>query len=396
MSTLTMMARGLARTRGVTIVMIVALSLGIGTWYAQRQVFAFLATKEPVAAPHVFHVALERGTPAPKDSPPQLVVPILDALLLTPRDAEAVLAAAPARRTATFGAPGLIGDKQMRVRYATPDLFAMFEIPFVAGGPFSGEHEAVVDEAVFGAGAVGTVIRVDGIDVRITGVVARKHRARFHLYERFVPTLDAVYLPLAMAAETRAVPDFTHEVAGGETGYLSTWVELPALAEREVFLRHAMRYPVTLRDASQMRAMFAPGGTMSLWPLLAGLCLVTCVVNLVRMLMVKFGGRSHDLGLMRAFGARRSSVMAQLLGEATTIGVIAGIGGVLFGIALMPLAMSTLDTTAAAKTAGSPNVVELRSVLTTIGASTGAALIAALYPAWMLSRGTPAAQLGRT
>lgn len=368
--------RRLARTPGVTAVMILALSLGIGTWYAQHQVFAYLASLEPVAAPSVYNVA--RGGKS-VEGRPQLVVQILDSLLLSPSDAERVLAAAPARKTATFGAPGLVNERVTRVRYATPDLFAMFEIPLAGGAPFSGGHEAVVDESL-GIG-VGSTIRVDGIDVRVTGVVALRHRGRYHLYERFVPTLDAVYLPLAMAAETHAQPDFEHRIAGRESGYLSTWVEGRTAPPGFV-----------LRDADEMRAMFAPGGTINLWPLLAAMCLVTCVVNLVRMLMVKFGGRSHDLGLQRAFGAKRRSVMGQLLAEATAIGVIAGVGGVIVGIALMPLAMATLDGTAAV---GRPVVIELTSALVTIAASTAAALLAALYPAWMLSRGTPAAQLGR-
>lgn len=367
--------RSLVRTPGVTAVMILALSLGIGTWYAQRQVFAFLASKVPTAAPNVNHVAL-----VPTRLDPQRVVAVVDALLMSSRDAEDILSRAPGRSTATFGAPGRVDDRVVRVRYATPELFRMFEIP-LTGRAFADLHEAVVDESL--GIREGATITVDGIDVRVVGVVAASHRVRFHLYERFVPTLDAVYLPLAMARETHAVADFAHEIAGGNTAYLSVWVEgtLPG---------------VTLHTADEMRVMFASGGTINLWPMLAGMCLLTCIVNLVRMLMVKFGGRSHDLGLLRAFGARRRGVMGQLLVEAIAIGVVAGVCGVILGVALMPLATATLDGTAAASTTGSPVVLDAASALVTIAASTGAAFLAALYPAWVLSRVTPAAQLGRT
>lgn len=364
--------KALLRNRGVTVVMIVALSLGIGTWYAQRQVFAFLRGMEPIAAPGVFHVGHEGVT-----DKPQLVVPILDALLLTPAEAADVLARAPGRSTATFGAPGMLGDTAVRVRYATPELFAMFEIP-LTGRPFA-DGECVVDESL--GIAIGTTVTVEGIPLRVAGLVSTDHRRRYHLYERFIPTLDAVYVPLALATRTRAQPDFVHD--GPQPRYLSTWVQ-GAIAG------------YTLRDAATIRAMFAPGGTLNLWPMLAAMCLVTCVVNLVRMLMVKFGGRSHDLGLLRAFGAKRRVVMGQLLAEAIGIGVIAGVLGVVVGVALMPLAMATLQATAANATTGSPTVLDLTSALVTITASTGAALLAALYPAWRLSRGTPAAQLGRT
>lgn len=411
--------RSLRRTRGVTIAMIVALSLGIAAWYAQHQIFAFLASKEPLAGRDVFHVALERGTAVAGARRPQIVVPLLPSLLLTARDARGTLAAATTRHTMTFGAPGLLEPEgappeTVRVRYATPDLFALFEVPIVAGRPWAADaaDDAVIEEQVadrlFGsaARALGRTLRIDGAAVQVVGVVGASHRGRYQLYERFVPTPVAVYLPLARARPADA--DFAHVVAGGETGIMTAWVELPTLAERLGFVagataylareraagRAAAPFAVTLRSADEMRRMFAPGGTMNLWPLLTAMCLVACVVNLVRMLMVKFAGRGHELGLLRAFGARRRGIMGQLLLEALGIGVAAGACGLALGAAMMPLAIATIEATPAGLS-GAPSVIDPGAALTTIAAAVSAALVGALYPAWLLSRGTPAAQLGR-
>jgi putative ABC transport system permease protein len=412
--------RSLRHTRGVTVVMVGALALGIGTWYAQRQIFAFLASKRPAAAPHIENVALEREPELVADARPQLVVELAGSLLLASRDARAVLAAAPGRRTMTFGAPALLEPEGMaaetvRVRYSTADLFPMFEIPLVAGAAWSdaATDEAMVDERLarrlFGSAgaALGRTVTIAGDRLRIVGVIGTRERARYHLYERFVAVPDDVYLPLARGREADA--DFRHEVAGGETGVMTAWVELATPAARATFSDAAAVYlgreratgrpqaprGITLRSADEMRQLFDPAGTLNLWPLLSGMCLVTCIANLVRMLMVKFAGRRHDLGLLRAFGARRRGVMGQLLLEALAIGLVAGLLGVALGVALMPLATATLAGTPAL-IAGSPVVIDASAVLVTVGASVGAALAAALYPAWLLSRGTPAAQLGRS
>lgn len=415
--------RSLRSSRGLTVVMILALSLGIGTWYAQHQIFAFIDAKLPAPPTGVYHVALERGDAVPAPRPSQ-VVPLLPSILLTPRDAQGVLTGAANRRqTITFGAPGLLEPdgkpaETVRVRYATRDLFALFDIPLVAGAPWSAaadaglfagtaSDEAVIDErlarGLFGSTAVlGRRVRVDGADLRVVGVVASSHYDRYRLYERFVPTIDSIYLPLAHATAAHAESDFQHVVAGGETGSVSVWVALPTAHARADFVASADAYlaseraagrtatprAVTLRPAHQWQEVFRAGGTIMVWPVLAALCLLASVINLIRMLIVKFSGRRHDLGLLRAFGARRRAVMGQLLLEAVLIGLIGGLGGLVVGVALMPLAIMSV-----AATPGAVTVISAGSALVTIGASVGAALIAALYPAWRLAGGTPIMQL---
>ncbi len=414
--------RSLGRSRGLTAVMVAALAVGIGTWYAQHQIFAFLDGKMPSANADVFHVSLERGEPAQARRPSD-IVPRIPAILLAPRDARVILDG-PHDATVTFAAPGLLEPpgapaQTVRVRYATRALFDLFSIPLVEGTPWSvaadvggldatPTDEVVIDELLAsrlfpGGPAVGKHVRVDGAELRVVGVVAAAHHARFHLYERFVDTPDRVYLPLAHASATQAAADVVHAMAEGDAGYVHAWVRLPTPRDREAFVARLERYladehargrasaprAVTLDSAQAWREVFAPGGTINLWPILSGMCLVTCVVNLVRMLMVKFAGRRHDLGLLRAFGARRREVMAQLLGEAMLVGLIAGVCGLVLGLAMMPLAASTV-----AKTPGTASLISLGDAAVTLAAAVLASLLAAIYPAWRLARGTPASQLG--
>jgi putative ABC transport system permease protein len=412
--------RSLRRTPGLTVAMVTALSLGIATWYAQHQVFVFLEDNFPVARRGLYNVALDRGEVATLDRE----VPFVSSILLTPYDAERVLGSGAARReTMTFSAPALLEPEgrpaeTVHVRYTTRDLFALFDLGFVDGGPWLASadagllgatlvDEAVIDEALarrlFGtAAAVGRRLRVDGAELQVVGVT---RATRYRAYERFAQVRDDIYMPLAQGAAARAEPDMQHVVAAGETGSIQVWVELATPADRAAFLAHVDAHiarertagrivplrAVTLRSSEQfLDDLFRMGGSINLWPMLAGMCLATCVVTLIWMLMTKFSGRSRDLGLLRAFGARRRALMGQLLLEAALVGLIAGVCGVALGVAIMPLATPSIDLP------GTITVISLGDAITTIGASVAGALIAALYPTWRLSRGTPAVQLRRT
>jgi putative ABC transport system permease protein len=398
----------LMRSRGLTAVMIAALSLAIATWYVQHQIFAFLMAKFPYVPAHAFHIALERGERAPAGRPSH-IAPLLSSILLTPRDAHGVLDGVTTRHTMTFSSQALLEPEgypaeTAQVRYATRDLFSLFAIP-IQGAPFANDDEAVIDERLarrlFGKDAIGRHLRVDGIDVRIVGIAAASHDDRYHLYERIVPRPDAIYLPISRGAN--AQPNFEHVVAGGESGFVTAWVELPTDAHRTAFVARVEQYlanqstagrgfapdALTLRSGDEWKRAFAPGGTINIWPLLSALCVAAAILNLIRMLMAKFASRSYDLGLLRAFGARRRAVMGQVLLEAVLIGVIACGCGLVIGIATMPLASSTLEQSVP----GSPETISIGGVLAALAASIGAALISALYPAWWLTRGTPATQM---
>jgi putative ABC transport system permease protein len=247
-------------------------------------------------------------------------------------------------------------------------------------------------------------LRVDGAVVQVSGVVSSSYASRHRLYDfhsNFEPP-EGLYLPVVHAPAAHAMADFQHLVAEGGTGLVLAWVELRTPDEHAAFVAHAEAHlareraagrtgtpsGVTLRSAEAWQAaMFSSQGTINLWPILTGMCLVTCLVSLIRMLMAKFTGRSHDLGLLRAFGARRRALMGQLLLEAGLVGLIAGVGGLLVGAASMPLASSTITS------GQTVPVFSVSDTLLTLCAAVGGALVAALYPTWRLSRGTPAEQL---
>jgi putative ABC transport system permease protein len=381
----------------------------------------YLEGKVPVIREGLYHVGLDRDVPsaATRD-----VMEQLPSLLLTPRDASHVAELAePARSTITFGASGLVeadgaSAVTVRVRFASRDAFSMFHIPLIAGAPWSSAGDAnrfagtptdevVIHELlarrVFGTSdVVGRELRIDGVRMRVVGIVAASYPGRYVLYERFIEAQASVYLPLAHAALSRAVADFQHPVANGESGTVQLWIEMsePAavnalavrvsayLASERARGRSAAPLRMRLRSSQEWSQMYQPGGTVGLWPLLAGMCIVTCVINLMRMLSAKFADRRHDLGLLRAFGARRRVVLAHLLIEAAIVGFLGGLFGLVFGVGLMPLSIATLN-----ETLGDPEIISVDAVVGIFTLSIGAALVAALLPAWMLSRGTPAVQL---
>ena len=73
-------------------------------------------------------------------------------------------------------------------------------------------------------------------------------------------------------------------------------------------------------------------GSVQLQALLALGFMLVCLVNTVALLLVKFLRHSHELGVRRAMGASRKSVFAQLLVEASLVGLAGGSVGLLLAL----------------------------------------------------------------
>ena len=176
------------------------------------------------------------------------------------------------------------------------------------------------------------------------------------------PTRDVELLVRARAGRT---PD--RSVAATVRGTLKSTV---VAEQSEAALLAAQQAPVT---------WFGRGLAAEGWLTLALAALGTLVQ--VRLWVQSLG---PELGLRRALGARRSRIVALVLGRAAAVGA----GGILVGFTLGPSVWSALGTIVRGLPAWDPAVVLPYAALL-IATTT----IAAVVPAWRASRAAPAGLL---
>ncbi|MGN6253346.1 MAG: ABC transporter permease [Marmoricola sp.] len=118
----------------------------------------------------------------------------------------------------------------------------------------------------------------------------------------------------------------------------------------------------------------------SLFLLLAGVCLLVGMVGIANTTFVAVMERMGEIGLRRAYGARRTHIAAQFLAEASVIGFVGGLAGALLGLGVVMLTAVAHQWTAV-----------LPPLVIVLGPAVGAltALLAAVYPALRAARIEP-------
>ncbi|HUQ08127.1 MAG TPA: ABC transporter permease [Kofleriaceae bacterium] len=310
------------------------------------------------------------------------------------------------------------------------DFFAMLDVRFAAGGPWSAaEDERAANVVVFSqsaadrlfgtaASAVGRTATLEGKPFTVVGVLPDgwEPMPRFHRliggpgafgdeYQIVVP------FPTAIAREMRAQgqqscfsdvqPGYKNFIES-ECVWMSLWVELAkpgdAAAYRDFLAgyvaeqRKLGRFPrpdnQRLYDVTSWLALqkTVPSDRRLQTYLAFGFLLV-CLVNTVGLLLAKFSARNGEIGVRRALGATRSAVFAQYLIEAGVVGLAGGVVGLaLTRGALWFLARQSFETKHLAH-------LDLTMFAATFAAALGASLLAGLLPTWRASRVTPAMQL---
>ncbi|MBB3169223.1 ABC transporter permease [Simiduia aestuariiviva] len=120
---------------------------------------------------------------------------------------------------------------------------------------------------------------------------------------------------------------------------------------------------------------------------LSALFLCVCLVNILGLLLTKFLKRAPEVGVRRAIGASRRQIFAQHMVEVTLIGLLGGALGLLWAWGLLHVLTERFHMDDA--------LTRLDATLWFITPSIamGAALLAGLYPAWVICRTQPSVYL---
>lgn len=427
---LTLALRSFRRNKALTVLMVLAIALGIGATMTTLTVFHVLSGVPLPDRSHTLFVPQLDPQPrqgyVPGEEPPDQ---------LTRYDAEALLKARKADRQAlmTGGgvsivpADGALNPFNVDARYTSADFFAMFDTPFLFGGGWRAAEDdgharvAVItrelnDKLFGGANSVGRALRIAQTDFRIAGVLDT-WRPTPHFYDLNTGSYsneEQVFLPFSTAVELemgrngnmncfRDRPDGVRDtdVAAGCT-WIQFWVQLDTPAKAAAYERFLNNYSdqqrtsgrferannVKLRDLAQWLDynQVVPGDVqLQVW--LAFGFLVVCLVNTVGLLLAKFLRRSGEIGVRRALGASRRDIFTQCLVEAGTVGLAGGvIGLVLAWLGLWAVRQQPTDYAALAH-------LDPLMLLVTFVLAITASVLAGLLPAWRACAVTPAIQL---
>ncbi|KAF1704418.1 ABC transporter permease [Pseudoxanthomonas suwonensis] len=420
--------RSFRRDKALTMLMVLAIALGIGACMTTLTVFHVLSGDPiPSKSSRLFYVQLDAAAMQgyePGDEPQEQV---------TRLDAETLLREKRGDRQAmmTGGSVVVTPDREGVVpfnagaRFTSADFFPMFDVPMLYGRGWSANEDeararvavisSALNERVFGGGdSVGKQLRLDQGDFTVVGVVGDwRPVPRFYdmnsdrygkLEDVFVPFQTAV----AMKMDRSGSMDCWGSSNGDEMGlgapcvWIQYWVELADPSRVSEYRNYLANYsdqqraagrferPTNVRLRSVMewlefKRVVPNDVVMQLW-LGLGFLLV-CLVNTVGLLLAKFLRRGSEIGVRRALGASRQAIFSQCLVEAGTVGLVGGILGL--GLSLLGLWAVRQQPASYAELAH----LDLRMLVFTFVLAIAASVLAGLLPAWRAMQVTPAIQL---
>lgn len=405
--------RSIRRAPGFAATMVVTLALALASWVLASRVLARL-DENPLPGRPIYAVLVDRPRELPT-SLTQTLAPVERTFLYQMSQGELdTLATTPwtSRVCITYLAPVFARGKvtpleEVRARFATADLFSMFEVPLAAGRPFAADDEVVVSaeyaRRVYGSvdAAIGRPLTVDTFVLRVVGVIGDAYARHIRLYDprSLGSPLEPLTLPVSLGTKLRVQPEVFvndgREVRGPERmatiRHASLWVMFPDERSHAAYRDLARAQHAQIFDATAWQAVWVrSNGPITVWPFVTQLTLVACLLNIMRLMIAKFTTRSHDLGVLRAFGARRWSLVGQLLLEAGMLGGLAGFLGGVIGVLALPWAAVTVVSLGERIVAGPIDVVATTAFAIVLSCA------AAVLPAIRIALQSPARQLRRT
>lgn len=358
------------QTPGLSILMVLALSCGIGLGMVGITLqHIFSQHPAPRLEGMVYRVTLDAGNPEriptdPKDHP-KLLTWIDTRTLIEKgtrwRQTPSVNYTAWVRDTQSIERP-----ERLEIRAGSADFFPMFKAPLQYGRFWTRDedrqsaHVVVIskdaNEQLYGGeDSVGRLLEIESRLFEIVGVLDEWHVRRPYdvsqgplpVEELFAPITTMVSFDLRREGSTHCWGDSQPGYEGflnSECTWLGFWAELKSEEARQEYLSfldaHARNQqelgrfgrPIDNRIYSireWMEFIDVIPAPVTIILVLSMLFLVVCVINSIGLLRAKLSARKHEIAIRRALGATRYNVLIQYLVESMMVGLVGGIFGLL-------------------------------------------------------------------
>ncbi|MFC1851576.1 ABC transporter permease [candidate division CSSED10-310 bacterium] len=426
--------QSLLKTPNVTIISILAVTLGVGVMTSFSNTFFFFTQNPlPQKSDILFNVRLDNWT---LDREPFDVEPGEPPKHSTYRDTRELMKCNIPRHQTRIGAASSYVFPEdrtqkpfaVKVRLTTHDFFPMFNVPFQFGAGWSQESDEKRDAVIVlsrdsnlklfkGLNSVGKQVHLGARHYTVVGVLGDYHPQP--IFYDFINSQQGeicdFFLPLDHIRETGNGLTRQGDTNGwgsdesfegdsfftvAEANWLEFWVELAPerVEEYRMFLTnyvHSQKAlgrfprPMNNRVTPMMEWVRQRNRSLSIIGTLLGisfLFLAACSVNLTGLLLGKFLSAAPQIGVFRAMGAKKRYIFSQYIIECELIAVFGGI----LGLAVAALGLKYLNTL---NPIGDWFHLDLKTVYVAVVLSLVTGFITGLYPAWRACQVNPAIQI---
>jgi putative ABC transport system permease protein len=171
-------------------------------------------------------------------------------------------------------------------------------------------------------------------------------------------------------------------LASSEDSLITAMAEIQLALRRSQRLRSGSPDTFTMRNQSDFLVALSET-TQTFTLLLAGIAAVSLLVGgigIMNIMLVSVTERTREIGVRKALGATRRSILMQFLAEAVVLCLLGGAIGVGVGLAAATLSQSTM---------GWNTAVDVRSIVLAFGFASATGLIFGVWPARRAARLDP-------
>ncbi|WP_163932587.1 ABC transporter permease [Paraferrimonas sp. SM1919] len=313
-------------------------------------------------------------------------------------------------------------------RVTDSDFFKMFSVPFIYGGPWDKQidleagYQMVIDkdlnqELFGGENSVGKVLFLNQKPYKIVGVIDdwAPSPKYYDVNNGAFNETESMFLPYSLTPieeyqswgnnnswKNESILSYQDKL-NSETHWNQYWVELNNPEQKQAFEQWLSGYIEQQQQLGRFNSdkPYASLSNVERWlevnkvvpedaKVMVGLStlfLVVCLVNMLGLLLAKFLKRASEVGVRRAIGASRSHIFSQHMVE---VGLIGFFGGVI-GIAWAAMTLSALSSRFGVEESLTQLDMSMWFIAPSI--AIGSALLAGLYPAWRVCATNPSSHL---
>ena len=297
-----------------------------------------------------------------------------------------------------------VGDKEgiyEKVGEAEAGVFDMFSLPLLRGAPgtaLSRPFTIVLTEPLgrrlFGeSDPMGQVVHIEEHDYQVTGIVGRPPSSSLLQFSALVSLATQYEVNRAMMESgwnMSAFRTFVQLTPGADEAAVAARV--PGIVKEAAGWAYALQPLQSIYFDTEAPNTIGPRGNpmyLALSAILAVVILTIAGVNYVNLATARAGRRIHEIGVRKALGAHRGQLIRQLLSESVLMSTAATVMGAALAAVLLQLIPVITGSTFDFPTLD-------WSISTYAGAAAlaaGVGVLAGAYPAWVVARMQPTANL---